>query len=184
MSDEKILVENNSGSDTYTFTQNGSFEFVYKDTAGSVGRITASVSWITKKEEKTTGNDITSTKYEVKTDLISNIEPGTNVEEFKKNVKADAGITIMDSNGRVLSDKDVINTNAVALVGKDRKYTLSVLKDIDGNGEIGAGDLERLKLHLLEKDLLTAANFDAADLNRDGRVTMTDLALLKLSLAD
>ncbi|MDD7025547.1 MAG: discoidin domain-containing protein [Lachnospiraceae bacterium] len=174
VSDEKILIENNSGSDTYTFTQNGSFEFVYKDTAGSVGRITASVSWITKKEEKATGNDITSTKYEVKADLISNIEPGTNVEEFKKNVKADAGITIMDSNGRVLSDKDVINTNAVALVGKDRKYTLSVhISDVSATFTLQSGGSNETAANAeagLKQKTVSGTVTQTESMDRDGAV--------------
>lgn len=39
-------VTNNDGSSNYTFTENGSFTFTFKDKLGNVGEATASVTWI------------------------------------------------------------------------------------------------------------------------------------------
>jgi len=50
-SDEEIRVTNNGGSDTYTFTTNGSFEFTYEDHLGNKGKITAIVDWIKTEEQ-------------------------------------------------------------------------------------------------------------------------------------
>jgi len=49
---ENVVITNNNGSNKYNFTENGEFTFEYKDKAGNVGIITASVSWIEKKVEK------------------------------------------------------------------------------------------------------------------------------------
>ncbi|MFZ5597042.1 MAG: hypothetical protein ACOY31_08540 [Bacillota bacterium] len=46
---EPITVTNNGGSRQYTFTQNGSFTFEFKDAAGNTGTATAAVTWIDKE---------------------------------------------------------------------------------------------------------------------------------------
>lgn len=43
---EKITILNNNGQRTYTFLQNGTFEFIYQDQAGNIGKTTAVVDWI------------------------------------------------------------------------------------------------------------------------------------------
>ncbi len=48
-SDEEITILNNDGSNTYTFTENGEFEFIIQDKAGNESRIVAKVDWINKK---------------------------------------------------------------------------------------------------------------------------------------
>ena len=184
VSDENIIIDNNSGSDTYTFTKNGTFEFIYRDSAGNIGKTTANVSWIKEKqvEDENVTNEIISDKYIIKTDVISRIEIGTTVEEFKNDVKTNENMIFTDRDGKLLKDEEIITTDTILQVGKNLKYTLSVLKDIDGNGETGITDLAKLKLHCIGQELLTDANFEAADLNGDGKITITDLAQLKLVL--
>ncbi len=63
-SSEPIMITNNNGKTTYTFTENGTFTFEFKDEAGNKGKITAKVDWI----EKTTTE-----------------KPGTNTEEKPSN---------------------------------------------------------------------------------------------------
>lgn len=48
-SEEEITVINNNGSNIYLFDKNGSFEFVYTDKAGNVGKALAEVTWIDKQ---------------------------------------------------------------------------------------------------------------------------------------
>ncbi len=45
---ENVIITNNGGSDTYTFTENGGFTFEFKDAAGNTGTATAKVDWIDK----------------------------------------------------------------------------------------------------------------------------------------
>ncbi|MCH5316260.1 MAG: discoidin domain-containing protein [Eubacterium sp.] len=49
VSEEEITITNNNGSSVRLFDKNGSFEFVYTDEAGNVGRTTAKVTWIDKQ---------------------------------------------------------------------------------------------------------------------------------------
>jgi hypothetical protein len=48
-SNETITITNNDGSDTYTFTENGSFTFEFTDLANNSGTVKATVSWIDKE---------------------------------------------------------------------------------------------------------------------------------------
>ena len=43
---ESIVISNNSGSSTYTFTASGSFTFEFVDLAGNTGSAVATVTWI------------------------------------------------------------------------------------------------------------------------------------------
>ncbi len=43
---EEITIVNNNGQETYTFTKNGTFEFIYQDAAGNKNKTVASVNWI------------------------------------------------------------------------------------------------------------------------------------------
>lgn len=50
ISNKDIIILNNNGLNTYTFTENGTFEFQYRDQAGNTGSILAKVDWITPSE--------------------------------------------------------------------------------------------------------------------------------------
>ena len=100
--------------------------------------------------------------------------------EFKQNVEANREITIIDNNGNKLEDDDIIGTGMTIKVGEELEYTLIVRGDINGDGKITITDIARIKLHLIEKEILTGADFIAADLNNDEALTVTDLAQIKL----
>ena len=61
-------------------------------------------------------------------------------------------------------------------------YTLVVIGDIDGNGNISITDLAKLCLHQIEKEILSGEWNRAADIDGNGNVNMTDLAQLQLVL--
>lgn len=54
--------------------------------------------------------------------------------------------------------------------------------DVNGDGEITIDDLAKIKLHLIDKEVLTGRNFKAADINNDGEITIDDLAKIRLHL--
>jgi len=84
MCDEEIFIENNNGSNTYIFTENGSFEFIYADKAGNEGRITATVNWINKVAPKGT------ISYDIST--LTN-------KDVTATLNCDEEITITNNNG-------------------------------------------------------------------------------------
>ncbi len=87
--DEEVIVTNNGGKRTYTFTKNGEFTFEFKDIAGNKGTIKAKVDWIDKVVPTA------KIKYERKEDkvIVHVVEPseaivfkeGYGVYEFTKN---------------------------------------------------------------------------------------------------
>ncbi len=48
---EKVTILNNGGKNSYTFNENGSFTFEFKDQAGNYGTATAQVNWILEKPQ-------------------------------------------------------------------------------------------------------------------------------------
>lgn len=104
--------------------------------------------------------------------------------EFKQNVEANREITIIDNNGNKLEEDDIIGTGMTVKVGEELEYTLIVIGDINGDGKITITDIAQIKLHLIDKEILTGSNFIAADLNSDEELTVTDLAQIKLIFLD
>ncbi len=59
-----------------------------------------------------------------------------------------------------------------------------LLGDIDQDGKITVNDLANLKLHLIEKRLLTGQALVLADIDQNGKVTINDLARQKIILLE
>ena len=64
------------------------------------------------------------------------------------------------------------------------EYTVVVLGDVDGNGQVTITDLAKLCLHYIGKEELVGAYKEAADLDNNNEITITDLAKLELILVD
>lgn len=89
-----------------------------------------------------------------------------------------------DESGNVLQDDSLIKTGTKLKVGSTLQFTLVVIGDIDGDSEITVRDLAKMKLHLIEKELLTGKELKAADIDEDKDITVRDLARMKLILID
>ena len=63
---------------------------------------------------------------------------------------------------------------------ENTEYTLVITGDINKDGKLSVTDIAKLKLHLIEKEVLQDCRYLAADINGDGRLSVTDLAQLKL----
>ncbi len=175
---EEIIVTNNNGNMSYTFTENGEFTFEFRDKAGNTGSVTAKVNWINKNvDEEFIFN---SEKYKINEGYISNIVPETTIRSFKQNVETNQELVFTDKNGNQLNENDIIGTGTKIKVGNKLEYTLVVIGDIDGNGKISTTDSAKLKLHQVEMKVLTGAELMAADVDGNGKVSSTDLAQIKL----
>lgn len=203
----KFLLDNNN----FIFKNSEVFkiEFKVKDTVTEAKNLTIKVKNIvaSNAEMEIESNDTETTvkvdrapstitvkadateKYIIEEGFISRISAKTTVSQFKANVEATRDITIKDKAGNELEDTDNIGTGAILEVGDDLQFTLIVIGDIDGNGEIGPTDIAKLKLHCIadEEDvddakyILTGISLRAADFNGNNEVTITDLAQLKLA---
>ena len=90
---EKGKIINNNGKNTYTFKDNGTFEFIIQDLAGNESKIIAKVDWIDKvlptvnlkySTKNKTKNPVTVT-LESSEKIIINNNGGKNVYTFKEN---------------------------------------------------------------------------------------------------
>ena len=153
------------------------FEFV--DKAGNKGTAKATVTWIEKEPEL---EGITSKVYKIEEGFISKISAQTTVSKFKENVETEQEMVFMDKNGNILGEDSILATGMTLKVGSTLQFTLIVAGDIDGNGKITLTDFARLKLHYIERRLLTGNELRAADVNSDGSVSITDMAKIKLIL--
>ena len=196
---ETIFITNNGADREYTFTKNGEFIFEFEDIAGNKATLVAKVDWIKEESEDPDNPEkpddpnkpeepdnpekpevkdkITSEKYKIEENYISKVLPNTTVSSFKQNVKADKDIVMNKT------DDEIVETGTKVKVG-DTEYTVIVIGDIDGNGKITIKDLSNMKLHLINKKLLTGIYLQAADINEDGEVSLIDLSQLKLILID
>ena len=125
--------------------------------------------------------ELTSDVYTVEDSEVSRIVEKTTFTTFKTNVDTNQTLTLKDKDGNVISDENtIVGTGMILQVGADKEYTLIVTGDTDGNGEVTVTDLAQIKLHLIEKEILTGSAYKAADMNNSKDVTITDLAQIKL----
>jgi len=127
---------------------------------------------------------ITSNKYIIDSQYISRITPGTTVNQFKQNIETNQKIEIIDKNGKVLEQDNLIGTGMILKVGSTSQYIISVTGDIDGDARITVNDLAKLKLHYVGIELLTGINLKSADLDNNGRITINDVSKIKLVLVE
>lgn len=130
---------------------------------------------------------ITSNKYKIEQEYIENIVPKTTVSEFKQNVKVENVTTtpqmmFIDESGEVLQEDSLIKTGTKLKVGSSLQFTLIVTGDIDGDSSITINDLANVRLHIIEKKLLTGIELKAGDIDKDSEITINDLAQMKLIL--
>lgn len=144
-----------------------------------------SINIIEEQEEKPEGVEkITSEKYKIEKDYISRILANTTVAQFKQNVKlenvtTDPQMVFKDENGNTLQENSLIKTGTKLKVGSSLQFTLVVTGDIDKDSEITINDLALIKLHIIEKKLLTGIELKAADIDNDNEITINDLAQIK-----
>ncbi len=143
----------------------------------------------TEKPEEPKQEKITSNKYTITENYIERILPNTTVTEFKtnvtlENVTTEPQIVFTDEQGKTLEENAIVTTGTKIKVGKTLQYTLSVIGDLDSDGKITINDMAKLKLHLIEEQLLEGTKLKSADIDNDGEITINDLAQMKLILID
>ncbi len=93
-SNRHLTITNNKGSDTYTFTKNGSFTFEFKDDYGNTGKVTANVDWIDKVSpvavvrytpSSATNSSVTAFIYCKDEDIYITNNDGKNSYKFEEN---------------------------------------------------------------------------------------------------
>ncbi len=114
--------------------------------------------------------------------LVVKIEEMT-VETFKSNFYCD--VTVYGVDGNKLSDSDYVGTNCTFVCGEcGETFTIAVIGDINGDGEVNAFDYMMIKRHVLGTYKLTGAALAAADVNVDLSADTIDYLMVKMYVLD
>lgn len=154
--------------------------------SGGTGLIYAKDAETTVNIKPAEKEEITSKKYNVDNSkkVISKITPDSTIKDFKANTVTEGELVFVDAEGKVISDENAkLGTGMKVKVGKTLEYTLAVTGDVDGNAKLETNDIAKIKLHLLERTILTdEAQMQAAHVDEDDAITVNDIARLKLVL--
>ena len=120
---------------------------------------------------------------------ITGVEMETPVGEFKENIRIEDGTTIVvkDNAGNPVGDTDKVGSGATVEVVKTEggvttteTFTIVIDGDVTGDGEITTQDLALIRQYLIGNvGAGTYFNQAAADLNKDGIISLTDFTMLK-----
>ena len=150
---------NNGGSNTYTFYENGTFNFEL-EIKGIKFTVAITIANINKE-------------YKIENGYISNISKNTLAETLSNELNiSNYKIT---HNGKELNlSKDVISTGDI-LTYDNKEYTLIVSGDINKDGDCGIHDLVSFRKYLLEYSTYDNLEEMAADTNQDNSLDIKDL---------
>ena len=126
---------------------------------------------------------LTSDKYTVSETCVSGIKPGTLPDELLAGLSSEGGaLSIVSSIGAAKSEGVVSTGDFVRTAyGNGNSYfdiPVVLYGDTDGNGNIDEHDMDALRQHLMNTDMLTGVYLTAADLSRDGSVDSVDVLQL------
>jgi hypothetical protein len=130
---------------------------------------------------------LTSSKYTVSEAFIKGIKLGTMPDELIAGLSSDGGsLSIVSSTGTektegIISTGDFVRT----LYGDGNTYfdlPVVLYGDTDGDGKIDERDLDTLRQHLMDANVLAGVYLEAADISRDGVVDSMDVLQLMKSL--
>lgn len=131
--------------------------------------------------EEDTNNYTNGDKY------IYRVSPNTQISEFINNLSTNGNISVYNANGEEQTNYDeLVGTGMILKISKGDKtieLTISVLGDIDGNGEVTPTDLAEAIQKELGADRLIEIQIISIDIDENGDITPTDMAeIIKLLL--
>ena len=125
---------------------------------------------------------LSSGKYEITDDNeIKNVLPNTTVGDLKDNLTGGENTTIKDKDGNTISSGN-IGTGSTVTTPSGDVYTVIVKGDLNGDGKFTTTDISKLKLHLIDLEVLQEPYKTAADVSKDGLISSTDLAKFKKAI--
>lgn len=129
---------------------------------------------------------VTSSKYSITKNFISNVAPGTLPAEFVSNIKCSGDLTVVTSTGAEKIESELTSGNFLRIAYNEGKSFLDIpiviYGDLDNEGGVTKADADALAAYLARSASLSYACTQAADIDRDGEVTGADLVLLVKSI--
>lgn len=126
----------------------------------------------------TVDHDI-STDYNIGT-YITGVQPGTTVENFKKNIRVDNGtVTVLKADGK--AHNGTVGTGNIVQIKQGNtlinQYEVVVYGDTNGDGKISIVDLANVQKHLLKISSIKGIYAEASNTNRGSSgIGIVDLA--------
>ena len=99
--------------------------------------------------------------------------PNTTVKDIKELMKIE--ISAKNSKGEVLSNESKLSTGIIV----NDKYTVAVLGDVNGDGEVNSGDLFFVQKYLLKQIELKECEKKSSDINKDNEINSGDLFFIQ-----
>ena len=150
---------NNEGSNTYTFYENGTFNFEL-EIKGVKFTVAITIANINKE-------------YKIENGYISNISKNTLAQTLENELNI-SNYKITHNGEKLDLNKDIISTGDI-LTYDNKEYTLIVSGDINKDGNCGIHDLVSFRKYLLEYSTYDNLEKMAADTNQDNSLDIKDL---------
>ena len=141
--------------------------------------------YLKSKNYKIGEND--SYEYVKDDKYLYRVSPNTKIVDFIANLETNGNISVYNADGtEETNDEELVKTGMILKVNKDNQIielTISVLGDIDGNGEVTPTDLAETIKKCLEDNNLNELQILSADIDENKDITPTDLAeIIKITL--
>lgn len=189
LGDNNLFIDKNGWSisfDPVDSINNHNYEVKVLDLTNTNGE-PASCNYDINVINSTSTDKIDSQVYNINRNLniISNINPGTTLTDFKRNLIIPAGnLEIKSMSGNILNSGKV-GTGAVLSLYQDGvlkdQLTVIIYGDLNGDSSIGFADIKLAENYLLGKEQLNDAAKIAFDINHNGNCNSLDLLLMKKS---
>lgn len=163
------------------FSKNGAFDVINIEVSNSSNPITPPIT------PPSTNEEITSSVYNIYSNLIEGVMPKTKVSDFKSKINSPKNIKIT-KDGKTLSDNDYITTDSIISYntssGSQRKYTVVIRGDMNGDGVLTVADAATVMYFVMNKPNLANSYRLAGDANGNGVINVTDAAQIMLWIAN
>lgn len=125
---------------------------------------------------------IKTEQYEIEQNKkqIKKVLPGTNVMNFLNNFTSEDTLKVYDIYGNEMQENDIVGTGMeLKLLQTNNSYKIVVVGDVNGDGDITATDLLKIKRDLVNIENLEEEYKQAGDVNFSGGITPSDLLQIK-----
>ncbi len=139
---------------------------------------------VAKEDPEIIGKVSFSDKYAINGLYVYRIAPGTTVEQFVKAFMIEGRAVVVDAAGAEMADGDILKTGCQVNVYNTINehygvFYISVLGDIDADGNITMGDLLKVRNQILKRANFTELQIFSGDIDSDGNITMGDLLKIR-----
>lgn len=113
--------------------------------------------------------------------IIKKINPNTTYGDIMKLIETNGNMTLIKSDGNQANSSEIVKTGDTIKINtgsEETTYTISVLGDLNGDGQITINDVAKLYGYIKNKITLDETTMSAGELTDDGSINVNDVAKL------